>query len=145
MINEVRGAFKKNLKNLKWMDRETREAAEKKADAITDMIGFPNYILNPQQLDEKYKDLEVRDYEYFENNIRVNQFNLKTNLETLDQPVNKTKYDKVDNVQTYYCLLYVTIIICYVSICFYFDCFLISICHKVTNKYNWAIYFLLLT
>lgn len=39
MINEVRTAFKNNLKNLKWMDKETREAAEKKADAITDMIG----------------------------------------------------------------------------------------------------------
>lgn len=39
MINDVRDAFKANLKNLKWMDNETRDAAEKKADAITDMIG----------------------------------------------------------------------------------------------------------
>jgi endothelin-converting enzyme len=39
MINDVRDAFKANLKNLKWMDNETRDAAESKADAITDMIG----------------------------------------------------------------------------------------------------------
>jgi predicted metalloendopeptidase len=39
MINEVRDAFKSNLQNLTWMDNETRDAAESKADAITDMIG----------------------------------------------------------------------------------------------------------
>jgi endothelin-converting enzyme len=39
MINEVRDAFKANLQSLTWMDRETREAAQNKADAITDMIG----------------------------------------------------------------------------------------------------------
>jgi endothelin-converting enzyme len=39
MINDVRDAFKANLKNLEWMDNETRDAAESKADAITDMIG----------------------------------------------------------------------------------------------------------
>lgn len=39
MINEIRIAFLDNLKNLTWMDRETREAAINKANAITDMIG----------------------------------------------------------------------------------------------------------
>ncbi|KAJ9600597.1 hypothetical protein L9F63_026264, partial [Diploptera punctata] len=38
MINEVRSAFKTNLLNLTWMDKETRDSAENKADAITDMI-----------------------------------------------------------------------------------------------------------
>lgn len=39
MIDNIRNAFKNNLKNLDWMDSETRKAAEVKADAITDMIG----------------------------------------------------------------------------------------------------------
>jgi endothelin-converting enzyme len=39
MINDVRDAFKANLKSLEWMDNETRDAAESKANAITDMIG----------------------------------------------------------------------------------------------------------
>lgn len=39
MIDNIRAAFKKHLKDLDWMDAETREAAETKADAITDMIG----------------------------------------------------------------------------------------------------------
>ncbi|XP_066996850.2 endothelin-converting enzyme homolog [Anabrus simplex] len=103
MINEVRTAFKKNLKNLNWMDTETREAAEGKADAITDMIGFPEYILNPDQLDEKYEDLEIHEYQYFQNNIRVNLYNLKKNLEKLDQPVNKTRWGMTPpTVNAYY-------------------------------------------
>lgn len=70
MINEVRTAFQKNLRKLDWMDEETRVLADEKADAISDMIGFPDYILNPPQLDEKYKELDIDPGKYFENNIR---------------------------------------------------------------------------
>ncbi|XP_076641509.1 M13 family metallopeptidase neprilysin 3 isoform X3 [Halictus rubicundus] len=92
MIEEVRKAFTKNLKNLDWMDAETRRSAEEKANAITDMIGFPNFILKQNELDDRYKDLLIRQDEYFENNIRVNKYNLKKNLDKLDKPVNKTTW-----------------------------------------------------
>lgn len=59
MIAEIKKAFTSNLKNLNWMDDQTRLLAEEKANAITDMIGFPDYILNSSQLDEKYKDLDI--------------------------------------------------------------------------------------
>lgn len=103
MINEVRNAFKNNLKNMKWMDNETKKSAEIKADAISDMIGFPDYILNPQQLDEKYKELTIDPKKYFDNNIKVTIFNMKKNLEKLDQPVNKTRWDMTPStVNAYY-------------------------------------------
>ncbi|KAK1129755.1 hypothetical protein K0M31_019467 [Melipona bicolor] len=92
MIDQVRKAFTKNLKNLDWMDAETRRAAEEKANAITDMVGFPNFILKPNELDERYSDLTIKKNEYFQNNIRVNKYNLRKNLEKLDQPVNKTTW-----------------------------------------------------
>lgn len=92
MINDVRNAFKRNLNNLKWMDIETRKLADEKADAISDMIGFPDYILNADMLDEKYIDLKITAKEYFNNNLNINRFNFKKNLEKLDQPVNKTSW-----------------------------------------------------
>lgn len=92
MVNEIRNAFMKSLKNLDWMDEETRKAAEEKADAISDMIGFPDFILNSNELDERYRDLTIKQNEYFMNNLRVNKYNLKKNLEKLDQPVNKTTW-----------------------------------------------------
>jgi membrane metallo-endopeptidase-like protein 1 len=85
------------------MDKETREKAEDKADAISDMIGFPNYILDASQLDEKYKDLEIKNNTYFDNNKRINIYNLKKNLERLDQPVNKTRWSmSPPTVNAYY-------------------------------------------
>ncbi|XP_037045655.1 neprilysin-3 isoform X2 [Bradysia coprophila] len=103
MINEVRSAFQQNLRNLDWMDEETRVLADEKADAISDMIGFPDYILNPADLDEKYKDLTIDPDKYFENNIKVNMYNLKSNLEKLDQPVNKTRWGMTPpTVNAYY-------------------------------------------
>ncbi|KAF4525658.1 hypothetical protein B566_EDAN001258 [Ephemera danica] len=81
MINVIRDAFKNNLRNL----------------------SFPDYILNSEKLDEKYRDLEVRQDQYFMNNIRVNQFNLKKMLEKLDQPVNKTLWGMTPpTVNAYY-------------------------------------------
>lgn len=92
MIDEIRRAFTMNLKNLQWMDAETRKAAEEKANAITDMIGFPDFILNPSDLDERYRDLLIKPNEYFQNNIRVSKYTLKKALEKLDQTVNKTAW-----------------------------------------------------
>ncbi|XP_077288912.1 M13 family metallopeptidase neprilysin 3 isoform X1 [Arctopsyche grandis] len=103
MIEGLRTAFKRNLKNLAWMDSETREAAILKADAISDMIGFPDYILNPQELDKQYSDLKVEPNKYFQNNIMVNFHALRKNLERLDQPVNRTRWGMTPTtVNAYY-------------------------------------------
>ena len=55
MIKEIKDAFTRNLPNLSWMDKETRESARAKAKAVIDMIGFPEYILNKTALDERYE------------------------------------------------------------------------------------------
>nr|XP_014279943.2 endothelin-converting enzyme homolog [Halyomorpha halys] len=103
MINRVRTAFKENLKELTWMDEETRLLAESKADAISDMIGFPDYILDPKRLDEKYGDLDVSEDLYFQNNINANKYNLKQNLRKLGQPVNRTRWNMTPpTVNAYY-------------------------------------------
>jgi neprilysin len=103
MINEIRAAFKENFVHLDWMDDETRKVANEKADAISDMIGFPDYILDPVQLDEKFKDLIISSNQYFENNLRLNIYNLKKNLERIDQKVNKTRWSmSPPTVNAYY-------------------------------------------
>ncbi|CAH1399078.1 unnamed protein product [Nezara viridula] len=103
MINRVRTAFKENLKELTWMDEETRLLAESKADAISDMIGFPDYILDPKRLDEKYGDLDVSEDQYFQNNINANKYNLKQNLRKLGQSVNRTRWNMTPpTVNAYY-------------------------------------------
>lgn len=55
MIYSIRNAFKDNLPNLSWMDDRTRMLAREKADHINQMIGFPDFILNPDKLNDKYE------------------------------------------------------------------------------------------
>jgi membrane metallo-endopeptidase-like protein 1 len=103
MIEEIRTAFQHNLKNLVWMDNETRMLAKEKAASITDMIGFPDFILQPDQLDKKYSNLEINDTDYFGNNVRVSQYSLRKNIEKIDEPVNKTKWGMTPpTVNAYY-------------------------------------------
>ncbi|OXA61237.1 endothelin-converting enzyme homolog isoform X2 [Folsomia candida] len=103
MIEQIRIAFQDNLRNLAWMDDETRQLAKEKAAAITDMIGFPEFILNQDQLDKKYDNLTINQTDYFGNNIRVSKFSLLKNLEKLDEPVNRTKWGMTPpTVNAYY-------------------------------------------
>jgi predicted metalloendopeptidase len=40
MINNIRDAFKENFEKLEWMDKQTLQLAQNKADSIVDMIGI---------------------------------------------------------------------------------------------------------
>ncbi|XP_049824588.1 endothelin-converting enzyme homolog isoform X3 [Aethina tumida] len=103
MINNVRNAFKSNIKNLKWMDEETRKKAIEKADAISDMIGYPEFIKNVTKLDERYDKLVVRNDTYFKNNLNIFFYNLRKNLEKIDEKVNKATWSMAPStVNAYY-------------------------------------------
>jgi len=91
MIKLVTQAFKFGLVEANWMDGDTRKEAEKKAEKITNMIGFPDYIINNTALQEKYKDLKVTD-KYFENTLNFNSWILDENLKKLYKPVEKNKW-----------------------------------------------------
>ncbi|CAH1165627.1 unnamed protein product [Phyllotreta striolata] len=103
IINNVRNAFKNNFENLKWMDEETRKVAIDKADSISDMIGYPDFVKDTNQLDERFQNLTIRRDQYFENNIHISYFNLKKNLEKINEPVNKTTWSmSPSTVNAYY-------------------------------------------
>ena len=58
MIDSIKMAFEHRLGTLKWMDDTTREAALVKAQAISDMIGYPSFIEDETALDAKYSGLQ---------------------------------------------------------------------------------------
>ncbi|XP_060533581.1 endothelin-converting enzyme homolog isoform X2 [Cylas formicarius] len=103
MISNVRNAFKRNFKNLDWMDEETRKVAVDKADAISDMIGYPDFVKDSAQLDNYYENLTIRADSYFDNNLNINSYNWKKNLEKINEPVNRTTWSMVpSSVNAYY-------------------------------------------
>ena len=42
---------------MEWMDDETKARAREKAVAISQMIGYPDFAVNPSKLDEYYADV----------------------------------------------------------------------------------------
>ena len=67
---------------LEWVYEPTRKAAIKKANAITDMIGYPEYIMqkDAKDLNKKYEDLKVEEDAYYNNTINRNEFVLKVRI-----------------------------------------------------------------
>lgn len=103
MIDAIRASFKKGLPDLDWMDDETRRAAEDKADAVKDMIGFPDYIKDPKKLKEKYDGLNFQPMEYFQNKRNSDDFQLMKTLKRLREPVDIKKwYMTPSTVNAYY-------------------------------------------
>lgn len=45
-------------------------------------------------MDERYEQLDVRSDTFFTNNLNINYYNLKKNLEKINEPVNKTTWSK---------------------------------------------------
>ncbi|KAI1893881.1 hypothetical protein AGOR_G00128220 [Albula goreensis] len=92
MIAEIREVFVNNLDELDWMDAETRKAAEEKARAIRERIGYSENIKDDAYLDKEYKDLSYNEEQYFENILKNLEFSQKKRLRKLRQKVNKEEW-----------------------------------------------------
>ncbi|XP_013866571.1 neprilysin isoform X3 [Austrofundulus limnaeus] len=92
MIKEIREVFVSNLDDLTWMDAETKKAAEKKARAIRERIGYSESIMDDEHLNNEYKDLNYSAEEYFENILRNLEYVQKKRLRKLRVKVNKDEW-----------------------------------------------------
>ncbi|XP_024911016.1 endothelin-converting enzyme 2b, partial [Cynoglossus semilaevis] len=103
MINEIRSEFKKSLDKLSWMDDQTRQAAKDKADAIYDMIGFPEFILDPKELDDVYDGYDVSDDSFFQNMLNFYNFSARVMADQLRKSPNKDQWSMTPpTVNAYY-------------------------------------------
>ncbi|MBZ0327706.1 MAG: M13 family metallopeptidase [Altibacter sp.] len=86
MIANVIEAFKGRIKALDWMGDSTKVKAIEKLDKFTVKIGYP----------DKWKDyasMEVKPgNSYYQNRLAVSAWNLKDNLDRIDEPVDRTEW-----------------------------------------------------
>uniref|UniRef100_A0A8C5UBX8 endothelin-converting enzyme 1 n=1 Tax=Malurus cyaneus samueli TaxID=2593467 RepID=A0A8C5UBX8_9PASS len=98
MISEIRAAFEVSLDQLDWMDEKTRQAAKEKADAIYDMIGFPDFILDNKELDDVYDGDS-----FFQNMLNFYNFSAKVMADQLRKPPNRDQWSMTpQTVNAYY-------------------------------------------
>ncbi|XP_017721533.1 PREDICTED: endothelin-converting enzyme 2 isoform X2 [Rhinopithecus bieti] len=103
MISEIRTAFEEALGQLVWMDEKTRQAAKEKADAIYDMIGFPDFILEPKELDDVYDGYEVSEDSFFQNMLNLYNFSAKVMADQLRKSPSRDQWSMTpQTVNAYY-------------------------------------------
>ena len=107
MFVAIKEELKNNLNNIDWLDDETRLAAVEKLDEMIHMrgnncfilqrqqlviyfLGYPDIVFNPDEVDKYYEGLEMEADEYFLNNIRFRQFQLRQKFSKINRPAIQT-------------------------------------------------------
>ncbi|RMA65874.1 M13 family metallopeptidase [Ulvibacter antarcticus] len=86
MIANVIAAYKDRINALDWMSDTTKIKAIEKLDKFTVKIGYPNKW-------KDYSSMAVKPGNtYYDNMVAVGAWNLKDNLDDIDEPVDRTEW-----------------------------------------------------
>jgi putative endopeptidase len=86
MIANVIAAYKDRINALTWMSDSTKVKAIEKLDKFTVKVGYPDKW-------KDYSSMEVKPGNtYYDNMVAVQTWNLKDNLEKIDEPVDRTEW-----------------------------------------------------
>ncbi|XP_071388086.1 endothelin-converting enzyme 1 isoform X2 [Centroberyx affinis] len=103
MVSEIKWAFEDSLKYVSWMDSETKAAAKEKADAIYNMVGYPQFIMNGSKLDKVFNDFEVVSDLYFQNVMQYYNFSARVTADQLRKTPNRNQWSMTPpTVNAYY-------------------------------------------
>lgn len=59
MVENIRMQFSSSVSDVDWMDPITRKIAEDKAQAMKEMIGYPDWYANKSALEVYYKGVSI--------------------------------------------------------------------------------------
>ncbi|MFW6300159.1 MAG: M13 family metallopeptidase, partial [Oceanicaulis sp.] len=85
LVQNLTTAFEGRLRQLDWMDEETRERALRKLSTFEPRIGYP-------EIWDDYTGLEINADTYFANRIAMEQFDWAEMVEDLSQPVDPREW-----------------------------------------------------
>ncbi|XP_062908605.1 phosphate-regulating neutral endopeptidase PHEX [Mobula hypostoma] len=75
-----------------WMDAETKDKAKEKAKAILAKIGYPNFILNDDAINNKYRNVTISATDYFGNLLSFLRFYAQLDFRDLRRRRPKTEW-----------------------------------------------------
>ncbi|XP_044278376.1 endothelin-converting enzyme-like 1 isoform X2 [Varanus komodoensis] len=88
LVENIKHILDRRLEELDWMDEETRRAARAKLQHMMVMIGYPDFLLNPEAIDKEY-EFEVHEKTYFKNILNSIRFSIKLSVKKIRQEVDK--------------------------------------------------------
>ncbi|KAG5837000.1 hypothetical protein ANANG_G00234600, partial [Anguilla anguilla] len=91
LVEDIKHSLDVRLQELDWMDAETKEAARAKLQYMMVMMGYPDFLLKPELIDEEY-GFEVNEKTYFKNILNSIKFNIKLSVKKIHKKVDKTAW-----------------------------------------------------
>uniref|UniRef100_A0A182JAC9 Uncharacterized protein n=1 Tax=Anopheles atroparvus TaxID=41427 RepID=A0A182JAC9_ANOAO len=67
MLGYIRYAFEGLVRDTTWMDWQTKQSTLRKSQAMRSLIGFPEWILDQQRLEQHYLGMKVNESTHLEN------------------------------------------------------------------------------
>ncbi|XP_073253544.1 endothelin-converting enzyme 2-like [Porites lutea] len=92
MINEIMKTFKNRVKKHEWIDEKTTKSVFEKADALGSKIGYAKYVVQPEELVSRFKNLRIASRKFFKNNLEVDKWVRRRLFNKLRKPVDKEKW-----------------------------------------------------
>jgi predicted metalloendopeptidase len=77
MLVDIQWAFSSLVRSADWMDEETKIATLEKAAAVKHFVGFPEWLLNRDQLEAYYEGVSKRCPRLFVNVVTQSIFNTR--------------------------------------------------------------------
>jgi predicted metalloendopeptidase len=59
MVENIRAQFSSSVSEVDWMDPVTRKVAQAKAQAMKELIGYPDWYANKSALEVYYKEVST--------------------------------------------------------------------------------------
>ncbi|GFN78286.1 endothelin-converting enzyme 1 [Plakobranchus ocellatus] len=85
VLEQVKLQFISNLDSVDWLDEVTRLRLVDKAKAVSSLVGYPDWILQAENLDHRYEKLTVKEGDLFNNNLHLISYLFNRTLEKYDK------------------------------------------------------------
>ncbi|KAK6640361.1 hypothetical protein RUM44_012054 [Polyplax serrata] len=93
MTRDIMHSFKNILNTTEWIGGKTKLLALNKVNAMTLRIGYPDFILDEDELNQRYNNVNISKKLYFENSLNLISHLARVELDRLNTKVNKTMWN----------------------------------------------------
>lgn len=84
MFEKIRTSFDLLLENNEWMDEKTKRSVHRKAESMIANVGFPEWLLDDDTLNDFYGNLEFDENWLLMNIIKIRLFEMDKHLQALN-------------------------------------------------------------
>ncbi|XP_063928454.1 neprilysin-4 isoform X2 [Zophobas morio] len=92
MTKHLQEAFRLILKENKWLGDHTKNYARKKIDKMNLKIGYPDFLLDEDELSDRYYDVDAHPDYFFENTLSILRHLTRIEQTKIGTEVNKTTW-----------------------------------------------------